>query len=63
MYYAVGKIAVAAMPFAQTEACLACANDATIPIITHEWEKTITALGKAASDWNNGLTEVLNALS
>jgi hypothetical protein len=71
LYYAVAKLAVAALPFAQTEVCLACANDETInkyyengnlKVDKTEWEKMLTALGTAANDSNNALTELLKVL-
>jgi hypothetical protein len=65
MYYAVAKIAVAGLPFAQSEACLICANDQTINnfysnsqlrMAQADWTSMLTALGKASNDFNNAFS-------
>lgn len=68
LYFAVGKIANAVMPFAQTESCMICANDATInnyysnnnfKINQASFNSMLKSLGEAANDFNTALSNML----
>lgn len=71
MYYALGKMTKAVMPFAQTETCLICANDATInnyytggnlKVSKTSFDAMLSTIGKAANDFNNALVQVFNSM-